>query len=393
MSLTVSKQPSSQRPLTKGGSSSPIAVPQRAMSSSPHSFHRPSPPDSRPQESQAVLPRVHVKMDTKLKRAQGHSRPSSIGGISDGIGNLNRWSQSTSSSKSSATNQQRRNSFARRLSGSFSSIGGYNGSQSPTNTKNVLKKVNPSPASSPKRITQVPPPKPQESIRSGPLPPLVTLPILSQAIDAAHTPLSAATATSSATDFLPSATYMPGNGDFFGDSWSQIPTPNPLSNNVSEPVASYSRSNSANTQINPGAKNSFVTSYSSRTEPPQVQRQPSHSNSKDPDLPFSPYPQKMEHSSNGGTSVKNEDLNSQRERGRRRKAPSQKAMLSKALQKANHAVVLDNAQNFEGAMDAYGDACDLLKQVMLRSSGDEDKKKLDAIVCSYRYCSQTATNF
>ena len=63
-----------------------------------------------------------------------------------------------------------------------------------------------------------------------------------------------------------------------------------------------------------------------------------------------------------------------------RKEPSQKAMLSKALQKANHAVLLDNAHNFEGAMKAYGDACALLQMVMLRSSGDEDRKKLEAVV-------------
>jgi hypothetical protein len=55
-------------------------------------------------------------------------------------------------------------------------------------------------------------------------------------------------------------------------------------------------------------------------------------------------------------------------------------MLSRALQKANTAVLLDNAQNFEGAMEAYGDACKLLQQVMIRSSGEEDKRKLDAIV-------------
>jgi hypothetical protein len=55
-------------------------------------------------------------------------------------------------------------------------------------------------------------------------------------------------------------------------------------------------------------------------------------------------------------------------------------MLSKALQKANAAVLLDNAQNFEGAMEAYSEACSLLQQVMLRSSGEEDKRKLEAIV-------------
>jgi hypothetical protein len=55
-------------------------------------------------------------------------------------------------------------------------------------------------------------------------------------------------------------------------------------------------------------------------------------------------------------------------------------MLSRALQKANTAVLLDNAQNFEGAMEAYGDACKLLQHVMIRSTGEEDKRKLDAIV-------------
>jgi hypothetical protein len=56
-------------------------------------------------------------------------------------------------------------------------------------------------------------------------------------------------------------------------------------------------------------------------------------------------------------------------------------MLSKALQKANTAVLLDNAANFEGAMEAYTDACQLLQLVMLRSNGgDEEKLKLQEIV-------------
>ncbi|KAF8865094.1 hypothetical protein BDZ45DRAFT_581179 [Acephala macrosclerotiorum] len=58
-------------------------------------------------------------------------------------------------------------------------------------------------------------------------------------------------------------------------------------------------------------------------------------------------------------------------------------MLSKALQKANTAVLLDNAQNFEGAMQAYSEACALLQQVMLRSSGDDDRRKLEAIRNTY----------
>lgn len=63
---------------------------------------------------------------------------------------------------------------------------------------------------------------------------------------------------------------------------------------------------------------------------------------------------------------------------------SQKAMLSKALQKANTAVLLDNAANFEGAMEAYTDACQLLQLVMLRSNGgDEERLKLQEIVGSH----------
>lgn len=60
---------------------------------------------------------------------------------------------------------------------------------------------------------------------------------------------------------------------------------------------------------------------------------------------------------------------------------TQKVMLSKALQKANTAVLLDNAANFAGAMEAYTDACQLLQLVMLRSNGgDEEKLKLQEIV-------------
>lgn len=76
-------------------------------------------------------------------------------------------------------------------------------------------------------------------------------------------------------------------------------------------------------------------------------------------------------------------------RTRERREKDKKTMLSRALQKANTAVLLDNAQNFEGAMEAYEDACKLLQQVMIRSSQEEDRRKLDSIV-SFPYC---ATNF
>ncbi|RNJ53179.1 Translation factor guf1 mitochondrial [Verticillium nonalfalfae] len=58
-------------------------------------------------------------------------------------------------------------------------------------------------------------------------------------------------------------------------------------------------------------------------------------------------------------------------------------MLSRALQRANTAVQLDNAQNFEGARQSYAEACDLLSQVLSRTTTDEDKRKLEAIRRTY----------
>ena len=62
------------------------------------------------------------------------------------------------------------------------------------------------------------------------------------------------------------------------------------------------------------------------------------------------------------------------------KSQSQKAMLSRALQKANTAVQLDNSQNFDGARQAYAEACTLLEQVLHKTSAEEDRNKLEAIV-------------
>ncbi|KAK5138083.1 hypothetical protein LTR08_005881 [Meristemomyces frigidus] len=72
-----------------------------------------------------------------------------------------------------------------------------------------------------------------------------------------------------------------------------------------------------------------------------------------------------------------------RTRTREGRERDKKATLSKALQKANTAVVLDNAQNFEGALEAYSDACRLLQHVMDRSSTADDKRKLESIRVTY----------
>ena len=71
------------------------------------------------------------------------------------------------------------------------------------------------------------------------------------------------------------------------------------------------------------------------------------------------------------------------DRERRPRGSSQKTVLSRALQKANTAVLLDNAMNYEGAIEAYMDACGLLQQVMMRTSGGEERQKLQEIVRLY----------
>lgn len=68
---------------------------------------------------------------------------------------------------------------------------------------------------------------------------------------------------------------------------------------------------------------------------------------------------------------------------RSQREKEKKAMLSKALQRANEAVLLDNEQNYSDAVSAYQEACNLLNQVMGRSSSDDDKRKLTAIRSTY----------
>lgn len=57
-----------------------------------------------------------------------------------------------------------------------------------------------------------------------------------------------------------------------------------------------------------------------------------------------------------------------------------KEKLSKALQKANSAVVLDNQRIIEGALVAYQGACTLLQEVIDDTSEGSDKRKLEDIV-------------
>ena len=317
----------------------------------------------------------------KRKGSAAHSRANSIGGITDGVGNLNRWSQSTVSSKSSATVHNKRSSFARRLSGSFGSFGGFGSPQSPTSKPSILKAKSSDDSS--KRILTKAPPASQPPSHPPPRP-----------LRSPKAPSQNAIPPSIAEDrglllgvedlSTPSA-YKTATVDYFDGKWSgRIVSKHEEGPGekvaISSAVASSPRTIKARTREHGGSGSEPPPqAYGSPKTPLEGHRGRRERNySKHPNTGHSRNGEVAGKGSGGGSSTSSAP--SLREGSQRRKGPSQKAMLSKALQKANHAVQLDNAQNFEGAMDAYGDACDLLQQVMLRSAGDEDRKKLEAIV-------------
>ena len=69
---------------------------------------------------------------------------------------------------------------------------------------------------------------------------------------------------------------------------------------------------------------------------------------------------------------------------KKRKEGYTKTSISIALQDANTAVVLDNAQKCEGTVQAYMKACKK-RQVRLRSTSEDEKQKLHALVSSNVY--------
>ncbi|MCJ1285661.1 hypothetical protein MMC26_005002 [Xylographa opegraphella] len=310
--------------------------------------------------------------------AASHSRSNSLGGISEGMGNLNRWSQSTVSSKSSVNTHKRRNSFARRLSGSFGSLAPFGNQQSPTSSKGFLKKSQSSPTGSPQKAPQ----NTGATRQSTRFASAVTLSTLSHAVQSANTPSTGPLTTPATADLL-----APGSGDYFGDKWTNRSPPRQRNDGNKTPVISSSASSPSRHRRPEGPKPSHAPAESV-VNPSWDHRESSNAQYKPRSQPSKAghsKPHEHAHKSSGGTEGESStsSIPSQDDRRRRRKAPSQKTMLSKALQKANHAVLLDHAANFEGAVAAYDDACDLLQQVMIRSSGEDDRRKLEAIRNTY----------
>ena len=381
---SLAKPPTNQWQVSRpnSASSSSVVTVQRASSITARSG--PHPPvtglrSQSPNEAIAIptnlTGRTLSPETTKRRSSAFYTRPDSGNGFREGVGNLNRWSQSTASSKNSAHN--RRSSFSKRLSGSFSSFGGFAGGQTPSPSAAFSTRGRPSPQKSPSALTKMSPPSNPLPI----LPPIVTLSSLSQAVDAAESPSTVATVTPATADILSTFNHTSTQRDYFGDGWSSR-SPTKQMAGMKRPAPSQSpRANKPSpikidNSTSPGSPGPPESVYSPRT----VSRL-KHASRR---ISQNGHHRHRDDTKKGSGTTEGEssasDNRARDDRVQKRKAPSQKAMLSKALQKAHHAVTLDQHSNFEGAMHAYQDACALLQKVMIRSSGIEDRQKLDAVV-------------
>ncbi|EXJ85693.1 hypothetical protein A1O1_06061 [Capronia coronata CBS 617.96] len=156
----------------------------------------------------------------------------------------------------------------------------------------------------------------------------------------------------------PTSMFNPSAGDFLGETWQSRKAVKP-----GDSVAMSIHYMSAGSQPRLEAADNAASQYASQRTRPSTHE-------------ILPEPQDERDAADPVTSTVSA-------RGRGHRSPTQKTMLSKALGKANTAVLLDNAQNIEGAIEAYAEACDLLQQVLVRSSDLDDRKKLSAIRSTY----------
>ncbi|KAL2022215.1 hypothetical protein VTK56DRAFT_5825 [Thermocarpiscus australiensis] len=284
-------------------------------------------------------------------RKRDHSRSSSAGGLSDSLRNLNRWSASTASSRASNLAAFTRRVSTEILGAAFGSPGRKSQNSRPSTS-----------SGSPRSV-------PQPGIRSRSpelvsIPPLQSLPRISTGPSLEDQVLESNVLGRFSPTEKPQYS-RPSNedtGGFWGGGGQVLEEGPRLS---PQPPATAETPPAAETVI-------------SAPTMPYTQNGPARSHSRSGSAG-------TRGNAEGTISSRSRDRERDRDRDRDRsgKPPSQKAMLSKALQKANTAVQLDNAQNFEGARRAYAEACAVLQQVLLRTPGEEDRKKLEAIHNTY----------
>lgn len=285
--------------------------------------------------------------ESQSRHKRGHSRSSSAGGLSDTLRNLNRWSASTASSRASNLAGFTRRVSAELLGTAFSSPG------------RKLHKGKPSTSSSSPRSTAQPRTE-TESLAPAPIPPLQSLPRISTGPSLEDQVLeSNVLAGLSPTEEPLHDDHPSGDNGALWDAEARALGQEPgFSLQQEGGPAGFDMIQLGSTM--PYTKNGEA-------------RGPSQSRSAG-----------AKTGADAVASTRNRDMDRdgdrERDRDRAARPPSQKKMLAKALEKANTAVRLDNAQNFEGARRAYAEACAVLQQVLLRTSGEEDRRKLEHIV-------------
>ncbi|KAK1654816.1 MIT domain-containing protein [Colletotrichum phormii] len=283
-----------------------------------------------------------------LRPSTAHSRSSSAGLSSDGVRNLNRWSASTTSSRASAQDHRAFNSHARRMSVDASALPATNSTLAPSQPSQRL---------------------PRHRRRSN-------------SSDGSWGTNSG----SKLRAYSPSGfTHTEGHSTLFTSHNHNSPSTNKL--------ATLGNGSRAPTGASRALKTGLVTDQNQtwdafsgpgRRGSTEQRRQQVSRVAMPPDRNGEAYETKG-HSRNWSQAAKGSADTTGSSRGKERgnRPPSQKAMLSRALQKANTAVQLDNAQNFEGARHSYAEACELLHQVLARTSTEEDRRKLEAIRRTY----------
>ena len=170
-------------------------------------------------------------------------------------------------------------------------------------------------------------------------------------------PRSARSPTGPGQTLTPTSVYNTSTGDYFGETWHSRKA---SSTKFGEPVTAMSIQYVTNGAQKP-RRIEHISEEGTSPHPPHK-----------PVAKPEPHDQELD-----------EPLATESRKSRGHRSPTQKSMLSKALSMANTAVLLDNSSKIEGAIEAYHEACELLQQVMVRSSDMDDRKKLSAIRKTY----------
>jgi MIT (microtubule interacting and transport) domain len=361
------------------------SVSSRSGSRTPHSATRPRSPDELGPQLTALL-QSSFDRSAKGRRSSSWSRPGSSSGIKEGVGNLNRWSQSTTSSASGQENalrRKRKSSTSKHMSIGLLPMPASEGLERPQNAE--ADEGRPSSRRSP-----------GQKFHRIDAPVLATLDpnLRFNSIGDLRTPSSASNPfeTASAGNVTPLTAELltPSTAptDYFGEQWSSRqrapsngPRPPPRTGKGTE---------------SPKVQRSFQRSpqipIDLATKP--MPALPSEASLSDAEVNVRVWKaghtrsQGQDRTGSGDTETGSSmsSTGSERHPQQYQRSPVQKTMLSQALSRANSAVLFDNAQDFRGAIEAYEDACQLLRQVMLRSSGNEDRSKLQAIVSKTLPC-------